>query len=211
MKHIYLSLLFIFIGLTVFAQKSNRIIVHLEAGVKYDVKSNLNSGYDFNSSEEGFSGYQFFVSGIYPMNEYFAAGVGAGVNVYTRYDESFKNITSFPVYANAVYKLPTSGDFVPFVDLKLGYGIVSQEYKVIRILNTFPEQREEFNVKNTGGLYVSPSVGIMFPWDDRAFSLSLSYDLQRMNARFSELSGVRKSEQTKTHANTLALRIGFMF
>ena len=62
MKHIYLSLLFIFIGLTVFAQKSNRIIVHLEAGVKYDVKSNLNSGYDFNSSEEGFSGYQFFVS-----------------------------------------------------------------------------------------------------------------------------------------------------
>ena len=62
MKSIYLSLLFLCLGLTAFAQKSNRIVVHVEAGVKYDVKSDLNSGYDFNSSEEGFSGYQFFVS-----------------------------------------------------------------------------------------------------------------------------------------------------
>lgn len=123
--HLFLFLFFLCSGLPAFSQKSKRIVVHVEAGVKYDVKPNIYSGYDFNSQDEGFSGVQFFVSGIHPMNDNFAAGVGAGVNVYTRYDEYFDNITSFPVYANAVYKIPTSGDFVPFVDLKLGYGIVS--------------------------------------------------------------------------------------
>ncbi len=205
MKTIYLSLLFLCSGLTVFAQKSNKFVVHVEAGVKYDVKSN-----DY-TDDEGFSGVQFFVSGLYPMNENFAAGLGAGVNVYTRFDEYFDKITSIPVYVNAIYKLPTSRDFIPFVDLKLGYGIVSRDYIITRILDTFPEQRKELNVKNYGGLYVSPSIGVMFPWDNRAFSLSLSYDLQRMKTKLTDLSSERISEQTKTHTNTLALRIGFMF
>ena len=211
MKTIYLSLFLLCCGLTLFAQKSNRIIVHLEGGAKYDVRPNHYSGYDFNSQEEGFSGYQFFVSALKPMSEYFAAGLGAGVNVYTRFDEYFDNIISVPVYANAVYKIPTSGDFVPFVDLKLGYGIVSRDYVVTRILETFPEQRQDIHVKNSGGLYVSPSLGIMFPWDDKAFSVSLSYDLQSMKAKLSESKGEKISEETKTHTNTLALRLGFMF
>lgn len=212
MKPIYLSLLFLCCGLTLFAQKANRVILHVEAGAKYDVKPNHYSGYDFNSQEEGFSGYQFFVSGLYPMNERFAAGVGGGVNVYTRYDEYFDNIISFPVYANAVFKLlSTSRDFVPFIDLKVGYGIVSRDYIVTHFLEIFPEERIDTNVKNSGGVYVSPSIGIMFPWDDRAFSLSLSYDLQTMKSKLTDLSHERISEHTKTHTNTLALRIGFMF
>ena len=205
MKTIYLSLLFSFIGLTVFAQKSNRIIFHVEAGAKFDVRSND------HADDRGFSGYQFFVSGLKPMNENFAAGLGAGVNVYTRFDEYFDKITSIPVYANAVYKLPTSGKFVKFIDLKLGYGIVSRDYVVTRILETFPEQRQDINVKNSGGLYVSPSIGIMYPWDNKALTLSLSYDLQMMQASLSDVSGERIPKQTKTHANTLALRVGFMF
>lgn len=204
MKTIYLSLLFLCLGLTTFAQKSNRIIVHVEGGAKFDVRSN-----DY-ADERGFSGYQFFVSGLYPISENFAAGVGAGVNVYTRYDEIFDKITSVPVYANAVYKIPTSKDFVSYVDLKLGYGIVSRDYIVTRILEIFPEQRQELNVKNSGGLYVSPSIGYLFPWDDRAFTVSLSYDLQLMKAKYSEPSGPIL-EQTKTHSNTFALRVGFMF
>ena len=205
MKTIFLSLLLLCSGLTLFAQKSNRIIMHLEAGAKYDVKSN-----DY-SNDGGFSGYQFFVSGLNPLSEYFAAGIGAGVNVYTRFDEYFDKIISIPVYANAIYKIPTSGYFVPFIDLKVGYGIVSREYIVTTILETFPEQREEFNVKNSGGLYVSPSIGIMYPWDNKALSLSISYELQSMKSKLTELSGERISEQTKTQNNTLALRIGFMF
>lgn len=205
MKTIYLSLLFLCTGLTLFAQKTNRIILHVEAGAKYDFK------FGSYADDEGFSGYQFFVSGLKPMNENFAAGLGAGVNVYTRFDEFFDKITSIPVYANAVYKLPTSGDFVPFIDLKLGYGIVSREYVVTRILESFPEQWQDINVKNSGGLYVSPSIGIMFPWDDRAFTVSLSYDLQTMKATLSDVSGERLSKETETHANTLALRLGFMF
>lgn len=212
MKTIYLSILFMCVGLSVFAQKANRVIVHVEGGAKYDVKPNHYSGYDFNSQEEGFSGYQFFVTGLYPIYERFAAGVGAGVNVYTRYDEYFDNITSFPVYANAVYKLlPTSRDFVPFIDLKVGYGIVSRNYTITRILETFPEQRKDINVKNSGGIYVSPSVGILFPLNNTAISVSLAYDLQRMKAKLTDLSSERISEQTKTHNNTLALRIGFVF
>ena len=205
MKTIYLSLLFLCGGLTLFAQKSYRIIMHVEAGAKFDVRSND------HADDRGFSGYQFFVSGLKPMNEYFAAGLGAGVNVYTRFDEYFDKITSIPVYANAVYKLPTSGDFVPFIDLKLGYGIVSREYVVTRILETFPEQRQEINVKNSGGLYLSPSIGVMYPWDNKALTLSLSYDLQMMQAALSDVSGEIMPKQTKNHTNTLALRLGFMF
>lgn len=212
MKTIYLFLFFMCSGLTLFAQKENRIVLHVEAGAKYDVKPNHYSGYDFNSQEKGFSGYQLFVSGLYPMNERFAAGVGAGANVYTRYDEYFDNITSFPVYANAVYKLlPTSRDFVPFIDVKVGYGIISREYRVTHFLEIYPEERIDRNVKNSGGLYVSPSIGIMFPWDDRAFTLSLSYDLQTMKSKLTDLSNETISTNTKTHTNTLALRIGFMF
>ena len=205
MKTIYLSLILLFSGLSLNAQKANRIIVHLEAGAKFDVRSN-----DY-ADDRGFSGYQFFVSGLKPLSEYFAAGIGTGVNVYTRYDEYFDNITSFPVYANAIYKIPTSRDFVRFIDLKVGYSIVSRDYTVSHILETFPEQRIDTNVKNSGGLYVSPSIGIMFPWDDRAFTLSLSYDLQTMKSKLTDLSSERITEQTKTHTNTFALRIGFMF
>ncbi|MGV8963961.1 MAG: hypothetical protein ACOH2V_11370 [Candidatus Saccharimonadaceae bacterium] len=205
MKSIYLSLLFLCLGLTAFAQKSNRIVVHLEAGAKYDLKSNG------NADTEGFSGYQFFVSAIKPVNENFAAGLGAGVNVYTRYVEYFDNIISYPVYANALYKLPTSGDFVPFIDMKLGYGIISNSYTTKKNIELFPNDQEEFNVKNIGGLYVSPSIGVMFPWDTKALTLSVSYELQNMKAQFSDMSGARISDQTKTHTNTLALRLGFMF
>ena len=205
MKSIYLSLLFLCLGLTAFAQKSNRIVVHLEAGAKYDLKSNG------NADTEGFSGYQFFVSAIKPVNENFAAGLGAGVNVYTRYVEYFDNIISYPVYANALYKLPTSGDFVPFIDMKLGYGIISNSYTTKKNIELFPNDQEEFNVKNIGGLYVSPSIGVMFPWDTKALTLSVSYELQNMKAQFNDMSGARISDQTKTHTNTLALRLGFMF
>ncbi len=205
MKTLYLSLLFICIGLNMFAQKANKIVVHVEAGVKYDVKSN-----DY-ADDDGFSGVQFFVSELYPMNENFAAGLGTGVNLYTRFDEYFDKITSIPLYANAIYKLPTSGDFIPFVDLKLGYGIVSRDYIITRILETFPEQRKELNVKNYGGIYLSPSVGVLFPLNKTAISLSLSYDLQRMKAKLTDLSGERISEESKTYANTLTLRIGYIF
>ena len=206
MKTIYLSLIFLFGGLTLFAQKSNRIIVHVEAGAKYNVKFND------AANDDGFSGYQFFVSGLYPMSEYFAAGLGVGANVYTKgFDEYFDKLTSIPVYANAIYKIPTSGNVVPFIDLKVGYGIISRDYSISRILETFPEQRVEINVKNSGGLYVSPSIGIMYPWDNKALTLSVSYDLQMMKAKLTEMPGEKKSEEEKTHTNTLALRLGFMF
>ena len=140
-----------------------------------------------------------------------SAGIGAGVNVYTRYMTYFDGITSVPVYANVLYQLPTSGDFVPFVDLKLGYGIISRNYVTSPPGGIAPYQEEDFNVKNSGGIYASPSVGLMFPLNNTAISLSLTYDLQVMKAKLTQLSGKMISDQTMTHSNTIGLRVGYMF
>ncbi len=86
MKTNYLSLLFLCISLTAFAQRDNQIALHVEGGVKYNFKYNDYSvdhnDYDTN---RGFSGAQFFISALYPINKNLFAGLGAGVNIYTRY------------------------------------------------------------------------------------------------------------------------------
>ncbi len=212
MKKLYLSLLFLSIGLTLFAQSANPIAIHIEGGVKYNFKYNdysvSHNDYDKN---EGFSGAQFFISGLYSLNKNLSAGVGAGVNIYTRYVTYFDGITSVPVYANVLYKLPTSGDFIPFIDLKLGYGIVSRNYVTSPPGGVAPYQEEDFNVKNSGGVYTSPSVGLLFPLNNTAISLSLTYDLQVMKAKLTQLSGEMISDQTMTHSNTIGLRVGYIF
>lgn len=152
METFYLSLLFLCISLTTFTQSANSIAIHVEGGVKYNFKYNDYSvdhnDYDTN---RGFSGAQFFISALYPINKNLFAGLGAGVNIYTRYVAYFDGITSVPVYANVLYKLPSSGDFITFVDFKLGYGIVSRNYVTSPPGGIAPYQDEDFNVKNSGG------------------------------------------------------------
>ena len=205
MKRLYLLLLFVSIGLTLFAQSANRLTIHVEGGLKYNVKS-----HDY-AEDDGFSGVQFFASALYPLSKNLSVGLGAGVNIYTRYVTYFDGITSVPVYANVFYKLPSSGDFIPFVDLKLGYGIVSRSYVTSPPGGVAPYQEEDFNVKNSGGIYASPSVGVLFPLNNTAISLSLTYDLQVMKAKLSQLSGEKISDQTMTHSNTIGLRVGYIF
>ena len=212
MKTFYLSLLFMCISLTAFAQSANRIAIHVEGGVKYNFKYNDYS-VDYNDYDKnrGFSGAQFFISALYPLNKNLSAGLGAGVNIYTRYITYFDGITSVPIYANVLYKLPTSGDFIPFIDLKLGYGIVSRSYVTSPPGGIAPYQEEDFNVNNSGGIYASPSVGLLFPLNNTAISLSLTYDLQVMKAKLTQLSGEMISDQTMTHSNTIGLRVGYIF
>lgn len=207
MKTVYLSLLLLCISLSTFAQSGNKIAIHVEGGVKYDFKFNS----DVYSDDEGFSGAQFFISGTYPLSKYLAGGIGTGVNIYTRYVPYFDGITSVPIFTNIIYKLPDFGDFIPFVDVKMGYGIVSRSYNATAAPGSNPNNDKDYHVKNSGGAYFSPSVGILFPMTNTAFSLSLSYDVQVMKAKLSDMSGMKISEQTKTHAKTLALRIGYLF
>lgn len=212
MKTFCLSLLFMFLSLTAFAQSANRIAIHVEGGVKCNVKYNDYSGsHSDYDKDRGFSGAQFFVSGLYSLNNNLSAGVGVGVNIYTRYITYFDGITSVPIYANVLYKLPTSKDFIPFVDLKLGYGIVSRSYVTSPPGGIAPFQEDDFNVKNSGGIYASPSVGLLFPLNNTAISLSLTYDLQVLKAKLTQLSGEMISDQTMTHSNTFGLRVGYIF
>ncbi len=105
MKALYLFLLFLCISLTAFAQSANRIAIHVEGGVKYNFKYDDYSGsYNDYDENRGFSGVQLFISGLYSLNENLSAGVGAGVNIYTRYVTYFDGITSVPIYANVLYK-----------------------------------------------------------------------------------------------------------
>ena len=205
MKTLYLSLLLLCFGFTLSAQPAKKIAFHAEGGVKYNVKSHK------YAEDDGFSGAQFFLSGLYQFNENFSAGVGAGVNIYTRYVAYFDGITSVPVYANVLCKLPSSGDFIPFIDMKLGYGIVSRNYVASPEGGIAPFQEDDFNVKNSGGIYASPSVGLLFPLNNTSISVSLTYDLQVMKAELTQLSGEKISHQTMTHSNTIGLRIGYMF
>lgn len=207
MKTVYLSLLLLCISLTTFAQSGNKIAIHVEGGVKYDFKFNS----DDYTDDEGFSGAQFFISGTYPLSKSLAGGIGAGLNIYTRYIPYFDGITSVPIFANIIYKLPDSGDFIPFVDLKMGYGIVSRSYDTSAATGANPNNDKDYHIKNSGGAYISPSIGILFPMKNTAFTLSLSYEVQVMKAKLSDMSGMKISEQTKNHAETLALRIGYLF
>lgn len=207
MKTVYLSLLLLCISLTTFAQSGNKIAIHVEGGVKYDFKFNS----DDYTDDEGFSGAQFFISGTYPLSKSLAGGIGAGLNIYTQYIPYFDGITSVPIFANIIYKLPDSGDFIPFVDLKMGYGIVSRSYDASAATGANPNNDKDYHIKNSGGAYISPSIGILFPMKNTAFSLSLSYEVQVMKAKLSDMSGMKISEQTKNHAETLALRIGYLF
>ena len=197
MKTINLSLLFLFIGLSVFSQSADRISIHAEAGVKYDV-------FDKNSD---FSGAQLFVSGIYPLDDNFFAGLGVGVHTFTVGNKNY----SFPIYANVLYKIPISAKVIPFIDAKVGYGIVSKSYDTSVVIDIDPFKEENYKVKDSGGLYFSPSVGVLFPVKNNAISLSLSYDFQKIKSKWNNLSAGEVTEHTNTHSKTMALKIGFLF
>ena len=199
MKIIYLSLLFLYSGLTLFAQNSDKIIVHAEAGAKFDA-------FDKNV---GYTGYQFFLSGLHPFDNNFAAGVGAGFNKFHKSSEEF---IAIPVYANVFYKMPKSRrKFTSFVEAKLGYGIISKEYEISETLNSYPPIVYDFQVTYSGGIYIAPSIGIFFPVKNNAISVSISYDLQRVNRKWENLSNGEISEQSKFNSKTVAWKIGFLF
>lgn len=197
MKTFYLTILFLLTILTIFAQKTDKIDVHVEVGVKYDV-------FDKNSD---FSGAQLFVSGLYPLDDNFFAGLGVGVHTFTVGNKNY----SFPIYANVLYKIPISAKVIPFIDAKVGYGIVSKSYDTSLVIDIDPYKEEDYKVKNSGGLYFSPSVGILFPVKNKAISLSLSYDFQKIKSKWNNLSAGELTEYTNTHSKTIALKIGFLF
>ena len=109
MKKFNLSLLFLLIGLTLFAQRSNKIIVHAEAGAKFDVFA----------KNVGYTGYQLFLSGLHPFDNNFAAGAGVGFNTFHK---SYEKFNAIPVYANVFYKMrpvdTKQSDFQNLANLK---------------------------------------------------------------------------------------------
>ena len=197
MKTFYLTVLVLFTTLTIVAQRADKIAVHTEVGVKYDV-------FDKNSD---FSGAQLFVSGLYPLDDNFFAGLGVGVHTFTVGNKNY----SFPIYANVLYKIPISAKVIPFIDAKVGYGIVSKSYDTSVVIDIDPFKEENYKVKNSGGLYFSPSVGVLFPVKNNAISLSLSYDFQKIKSKWNNLSVGEVTEHTNTHSKTMALKIGFLF
>lgn len=197
MKTFYLTVLVLFTTLTIVAQRADKIAVHTEVGVKYDV-------FDKNSD---FSGAQLFVSGLYPLDDNFFAGLGVGVHTFTVGNKNY----SFPIYANVLYKIPISAKVIPFIDAKVGYGIVSKSYDTSLVIDIDPYKEEDYKVKNSGGLYFSPSVGILFPVKNKAISLSLSYDFQKIKSKWNNLSVGEVTEHSNTHSKTMALKIGFLF
>lgn len=197
MKKIYLSLLFLCIGLTLFAQRENKIIVHAEAGAKYDVFAKNISN----------SGYQFFVSGMHPFYNNLAAGIGAGYNMFNTYYEEF---TAIPIYVDVFYRMPISTKFIPFVEAKVGYGIISKERDESLSVGLEPVVYD-YHSKFSGGVYIAPSIGVLFPVKNSAISVSVSYDMQRVKRKYEDLSTREVLEQSKFNSKTMALKIGFLF
>ncbi len=92
------------------------------------------------------------------IGECFSAGVGLGVDYYTPDLES--GMFMIPIFADLKLYAPTAGQFVPFLMVDLGYGVVAEE-------------------PNVGGLMFGAGIG----FKAGAFAMSLGYHLQQFGVQ----------------------------
>ena len=71
---------------------------------------------------------------------------------------------------------------------------------------------EKIESSFSGGLYVSPSIGFMYPINNKnSLSLSVSYDVQQYKEeREDKATNVMMGEKDKTN-NTIGVKLGWVF
>lgn len=132
---------------------------------KYQGEANL--GYSIGVGALGFNKVNLHTVQGVKVGEYVSAGVGIGLDwwrgIYKEYWEEKGQFDSgeltLPIYLNVKGYLPMSENTAPYISCDLGYaaGITK-------------------GVKNLGGLYFSPAVGLKF----NSFKAELGFTLQKV-------------------------------
>ncbi|MDO5664797.1 MAG: outer membrane beta-barrel protein [Bacteroidia bacterium] len=200
-KHFLLSTLILasFSTSSLMAQ-SNKIGVVVEAG--YGAKLNKS---DFN-------GAQIYITPVYNLSKKFSVGAGVGLIFNHRNNTIFKesqSLLNIPVYGSVEYIFSGDNKIMPFINLKAGYGIASKKYQVEDIGKLFPVNDNIVNVKNMGGVFLSPAVGIAYSINKSLVRLSLAYDYQKMDVVFSD--NANHTIKSKDSNSTITLKLGWSF
>ncbi|NLD24206.1 MAG: outer membrane beta-barrel protein [Bacteroidales bacterium] len=156
------------------------------------------------------------VSPGYHVTDKLFAGLGVdlynyGFN-YNELSEGMLDIQSsffaIPIYAHGMWKFRGSEKPSFFVSLKAGYGIISKSMYPMRGIGGL----EDYENHYSGGLYVSPSIGFIYPLNYKnSLSLSVSYDLQQNKEELVDTRmGIPKGKEDRDNY-TLALKVGWAF
>lgn len=188
----------------IFSQDVNEFGFHTEFGLWGE----------FTKRGDKWRGHQFFLTPVYAIGENTNVGIGAGLRWYSNsdFDGSMK---SFPLYVNALHKFK-GGKVVPFVEGKIGYNYLRKNYYVTTSL--YPEAEhsysptsiflptDELYAKTSGGLFVSPSVGILI----RSLSVSLAYSFDK---ELYEYKTTYEGDFIKyaDSSHSIAFRVGYIF
>ena len=190
--------------------KSGTFGLQVETGYTFELKFNDNR-------KANHEGWNIAVSPGYHVTD--KLFIGAGVALYDyRYSEKgvpmygsdkpidIKNrFLSVPIYAHGLWKFGDGGKPGLFISLKAGYGIISKSVDQI-------EGQAEVGILGqdySGGLYVSPSVGYMYPLNKKhALSLSVSYDHQDYSVTTKTKERNYKSSEPN---KTIGVKVGWFF
>jgi len=186
-----------------FSQEENKIGFHLELDCSIKVAKKENNG----------GGLRFFVTPSYKIGDNTSVGIGAGVKLFiycepTEFGYRDELANSFPLYVNTMHKFKANG-ITPFVECKLGYAFFKRDYSW-KISSPLSEEVEA-QVSERGGLFFSPSIGILFPKKNKRYlSASFAYCLDIFSGKGTH---VQLNEVTKYTADlhAIAVRIGYIF
>ena len=156
------------------------------------------------------------VSPGYHVTDKLFAGLRVGVYNYgfnyNELSEGMLDIQSsflaIPIYAHGMWKFRGSEKPSFFVSLKAGYGIVSKSMYPMRGIGGL----EDYENHYTGGLYVSPSIGFMYPVNNKnSLSLSISYELQQNKEELVDTRIGKPMGKEDRENYTLAVKVGWTF
>lgn len=176
--------------------------LHTEAGYAFNLPRNNNTSFNYH-------GLNIAVTPGYHMTQNIFVGAGIGF-----YDYKHKlsilagtadvNLKSIPVYAYGLYSFPINAGVKPFVSLKAGYGFISEKLDY-----TMTNPSAEWQMKASGGLYLSPALGVLYPINAKhSITLGISYDLQQYQLKkIVEEYG----EDSKETNSAISLKLGWFF
>ena len=189
--------------------KTGKVGLQVETGYAFT----LSDGYP----EYDHQAFNIAVSPGYHVTDKLFAGVGVALYNYTYSKSNIggygadkplnvnSDFISIPLYAHGMWKFGRAGNSGLFVSLKAGYGIISKTMNPI----TGQGATDDVMYDYSGGLYLSPSLGYIYPINDKhAISLSVSYDHQDYSTTFKT---DERDYKNKKNNSTVGVKIGWAF
>ena len=190
------------LSMNIFSQEENNFGMHVEAGYAFSLPKGGNA--DFN-----YHGLNILAMPGYHVSDNLFVGVGVGLYDY-QYNPTIVGGTmdvdfvSAPVFVHGLYSFPIEPKISPFVSLKIGYGIVSSKLNY-----TMEYPKAEWQMKASGGLYLSPSIGVLYSVNrSNKLSLGLSYDMQQYRLKKTVEAYGNDSDETNS---AIAVKVGWFF